>query len=84
MHFKTFALAELYSANAAQELVQIEYGLKRISDSSGPDGVKAHLSEQAMSRRADQPNYWKAALYTALADSDWFCKEGHKCISSRF
>lgn len=84
MHFKTFGLAELYSANAAQELAQIEYGLVRISRGSDPGGVKAHLSEQAISRSVDHPNSWGAAFYAALANSEWFCREGYKCISGRF
>jgi hypothetical protein len=82
LHFRTFRLAELYSANAAQELAQIGYGLGKVADSSGANSVKLHLLDQAESRSAEEPNSWQAALYKTLAESEWFCNGGHRNASN--
>lgn len=79
-HFTTFGLGALYGSNAAQELSQISYVLKRIGDTVGSEGVRQHLSEQAASRREPALNSWQTALYTALASCVWFYTEGYRHI----
>lgn len=79
-HFNILGLAALYGANAAQELTQIASRLSRIADTAGPDGVREHLQEEAVSRRVPAKNSWQAALYSALAQSEWFWTGGHRHI----
>lgn len=79
-HFNSLGLAALYGANAAQELAQMTHYLSRIADAGGPEGVQLHLQELATSKQAPARNSWQAALYVALADSQWFWSGGHRNI----
>lgn len=79
-HFSMFRLANLYAAQAASELADISHSLGEVGDSSGAFGVRAHLEREFRSRTARDPNSWQAALYAALATSDWFCAEGYRLI----
>jgi hypothetical protein len=72
LHFKIFGLSQLYSANAAQTLVNIEYSLQNISDRAGVAGVRLHLSEQEETHRDAWRNSWQTAMYEALVESEWF------------
>ena len=40
--------------------------------------VAAHLERQCRSRRQGNLNSWRAALYDALAESDWYCDGGFR------
>ncbi|GEL75466.1 HNH endonuclease [Myxococcus virescens] len=75
-HFTTFGLAELYAAQAGPELGSIRYSLTQQFLLGGVDGVRAHLTEQAVSKELFIPNSWQTAMYRALSESDWFCSEG--------
>lgn len=75
-HFEVLALASLYAANAAAELMGISGYLKNLFQSKGNSGVRYHLSEMAESHAIAHINSWKTAMYKALADSDWYCNEG--------
>ena len=74
--FDGLELAHLYSNVAADEIVDIEDALIAIFQADGADGVAAHLAKQCQSRRHANLNSWRAALYAALADSDWYCGGG--------
>ena len=74
--FEGLELARLYSNAAADELVDIEDALKDIFQADGGHGVAAHLTRQCQSRRQANLNSWRAALYAALAGSDWYCRGG--------
>lgn len=75
-HFETFGLAELYSIQAAVELVNIRFWLYELHQVEGAAGVQKFLLQQANSRCKADTNSWGAALYVALADSDWYCHVG--------
>jgi hypothetical protein len=75
-HFSLLGLAELYGSNAAQELAQIAQCLKELLEASGRGEVQRHLEHQAASRCANSRNSWQAAMYAALARSEWFCRSG--------
>lgn len=75
-HFASFKLARLYSLQAASELEGIKKTLTNILDKRGRDEVRNHLQDQADSRGDVNKNSWQAALYRALAASDWFCRVG--------
>lgn len=80
-HFVTFNLAPLYMANAAEELVGIQYHLELIFDRAGVEGVRAHLMEVADSQERANPNSWRAAMYRALSADTWFQTEGFAKIN---
>jgi len=81
-HFKFFQLGELYTAQAAQELVDIRYQLTKLLERAGAEAVRNHLRETADSLERSNPNSWKAAMYRTLSASTWFCTEGLASISS--
>ena len=76
--FDGLQLAGLYSDAAADEIVDIEHALHGIFRAHGADAVAAHLALQCQSRRRANRNSWRAALYDALANSDWYCSGGFR------
>ena len=79
-HFRVFQLAELYSIQAAVELVNIRDNLAMIAERTGAAGVQKYLEEQAVGRRKAANNSCQSAMYEALAKSDWFCIDGFTLI----
>lgn len=77
VHFETFGLGELYAAQAGSEMVSIRFALAEAAAARGVEGVQALLAHQARTRTLAARNSWVAALYTALAESVWFCSEGY-------
>lgn len=77
-HFAMLSLAELYAAQAASEMADISYTLVMLGDAVGGDGVHDHLDLAARSRAHRNRNSWQAALYEALAASEWFCGVGYR------
>ncbi|GIF44246.1 HNH endonuclease [Actinoplanes xinjiangensis] len=77
-HFDGFGLGALYTAQAAQELANLEYRLGRLAAAGGADGVRDFLQENADSCRHARLNSWQTAMYVALSESDWFCDGGFK------
>ncbi len=75
-HFDFFGLAELYSAQAAEELLNIRFYLQKLFDMGGVAGVTAHLNEMSASRARAHVNSWQTAAYKAFAASSWFCEGG--------
>ena len=75
-HFRLFELAPLYGSHAGEELVNIRFHLRRLSQAAGADGVRDHLAEMAESYTMANPNSWQQATYTALAESGWYCSGG--------
>lgn len=78
-HVKVFGLSNLYAVHAASELVNIYFDIE--ANPLPPAQLQAHLSEQAKNRRRVVLNSWQAALYQALAQSDWFCQGGYKEVA---
>lgn len=76
-HFKIYELTGLYGVQAAVELVDIRFGLLKIGECGGSQGVRKHLECEAESRTDANPNSWKAAMYRSLAASKWFCEGGY-------
>lgn len=74
--FDLFGLAQLYSSNAAEELENIKHTMTGLLNSVGANGVREHLMMLADSRKSARTNSWQAALYTALAENDWYCTGG--------
>ena len=78
-HFKTFELGNLYTSHAGEELTNIRFGLQEIAKSANPTkALRTHLDQMAMSRRVVHLNSWQTAMYSALAESDWFLTQGYR------
>jgi len=77
IHFQTFGLGELYAAQAGSEMVSIRFALAEAASARGVEGVQSLLAHQARTRSLAARNSWVAALYSALAESVWFCSEGY-------
>lgn len=75
-HFQLFRLGDLYASHAGEELVNIRYALTELFGAAGTEAVRSHLVTQAASYLAAQRNSWQAAMYRAIADSDWYCGGG--------
>lgn len=71
--FDQLDLAKRFSVQAATELAGIS---KTIAELKTADDRAAHLRLTARGERRFFANSWKAALYQALAASDWFSDEG--------
>jgi hypothetical protein len=80
-HFKVLNLGNLYSSHAAAELMNLRYGLTRIAERGGTEGLKNHLAEQAEDRMIVAKNSWQASMYKALSESDWFIEVGYEYIT---
>jgi hypothetical protein len=77
-HFTSFALNKLYTIQAAVLIRGLNQRLESIYKSKGREGVKIYLSEEAVSRYADDKNSWQTAFYRAVTNDEWFCDEGFK------
>jgi 5-methylcytosine-specific restriction endonuclease McrA len=75
-HFNLFELGEQYAKESASELTSIKYGLIQSFNAGGSEAVKTDLQKQAKSRGDNDKNTWSAALYSAIASSNWFCSGG--------
>ena len=77
-HFQVLGLGRLYSAEAADELLNIRHQLRSLHASGGVALVQIELQERAESCQEARRNGWRAATYEAFANSDWFCHGGFK------
>lgn len=77
-YFSNLKLARRFAVEAAAELS----GLGGLLDELETQDVRqVHLSRMARIERINRKNSWKAALYEALAESNWFQSGGY-CNSS--
>lgn len=79
-HMTKLRLNNIYSANAAEELVNIAGQLKELGDRLSCFGVHAHLLELANSCAKARLNSWQSAMYKALSESEWFYTVGFRLI----
>jgi 5-methylcytosine-specific restriction endonuclease McrA len=75
-HFKHLGLGQLYSAEAADELLNVRHQLGALHDIGGKTLVRAELQDRAASCRAARRNGWRTAAFEAFANSEWFCDGG--------
>lgn len=76
LHFRTLGLGSLYSAEAADELLNIRHQLRSIHAAGGHELVRLEIAERAASCMLARLNSWRAATYDAFAQSEWFCDGG--------
>jgi len=77
-HFTSLNLAELYISHASEELLSIYFSVQRLFDSGGKKAVQMHLQDTAQSRASVYKNSWQTAMYTALANNEWYCDGGFR------
>lgn len=75
-HFRAFSLNKLYSIEAANELGNIKDQIEDYYKRDGSFGVKRFLQECQSSRSKLYLNSWQSAMYSALANDEWFCNGG--------
>jgi hypothetical protein len=73
--FGELNLAVRFSVQAAAELVEISELMAYLNSF---DDRKAHLERMARLERTHRTNSWKAPMYEALAESDWYLASGHR------
>jgi len=81
-HFRTFKLGALYSAHAGSELQNVYGDVELMARSGDAQTIRDELAQRAHTRRRVVFNTWQAAMYTALSESDWFCRGGFREIVS--
>lgn len=73
-YFRSLRLAERFAVEAASEMVSLAAHLRLLASVSHR---REHLQRAAHGERALAANSWKAALYTALAESHWYIETGY-------
>lgn len=72
-YFRDFRIAWRFGIEAASEITSQAAYLVEIDS---PQERRSHLQRVARVERRERKNSWKAALFEALAQSDWFQNEG--------
>lgn len=76
LHFRTLGLGSLYSAEAADELLNIRHQLRLMHAAGGQELVRLEMAGRAVSCMQARLNSWRAATFEAFAQSEWFCDGG--------
>lgn len=79
-HFQTFKLGMLYTVHAGSELQNIYGDIEAMDRNGGAQAICNELTQRALARRRVVRNTWQAAMYEALASSNWFCQGGFRGI----
>lgn len=72
-HFRDFDLASRYGVEAGREIISLASYLDKLTT---PESVRKHLQITSEVELELHKNSWEAALYAALAASDWYCDGG--------
>lgn len=81
-HFDRLKLDELYSANAAAELISKREDFRMTFEADGPEALRQDLDREAITRRLPFRNAWQPALYRALADCSQFWQGDYELIET--
>lgn len=76
LHFDTFKLASLYGPQSAREMAGNRDYLSRLLEAGGEAEVCRYLEDMARSCAAQARNWWKTAMYQALASNTWYISGG--------
>ncbi len=77
-HFIDFKLGSRFKIQAATELPVLKGELEYDYQINQADGVKQALHRKSMASSAQHVNWWKTAMYQALANNDWYCDGGFR------
>lgn len=75
-HLKDFDLSKRFSVQVADELSVLRYALEDDFIISQGLGVRKALSRKYKDCAKVRKNWWRTAMYQALASSDWYCNGG--------
>ncbi len=70
-----FGLNNIYKANAPAPYLACFNRIKILYDKGGKDAAIERLSENVEDERSVNINSWKAAMYQAMIDCDWYWNE---------
>jgi len=75
-HFIDYDLAKRFSIEASNELAKLNssFSIKEFNFMQ----IKGQLIHEERTYKNIHLNSWESALYQALAESDWYCREGYK------
>lgn len=74
-HFSGFHLQRRFGVQATSELATLRQTLSMFCPNEGSRRVR--VAEYAAVHRNLHANCWKTALYQALSNSAWYCREGY-------
>ncbi|WP_423186822.1 hypothetical protein ACO1PK_00990 [Alishewanella sp. d11] len=77
-HFKDFKLAARFKVQAATELAVLKGELEFYFQEQQAAGVAEALSRKHAAARGQHINWWKTALFHALAHDAWYCSVGFR------
>ncbi|WP_417438880.1 HNH endonuclease [Idiomarina sp.] len=77
-HFESYSLEKRYGIEAADELSCLTGILSKYKNEMGRGYIKQHLQDQFEKYACVDANSWKAALFQALAQSEWYCDGGYE------
>lgn len=72
-HFKNYDLPTRLSVHVTNELSSLRYELEYLPDEASRHD---HLKQRAKASWEAHRNSWQTALHQALADSEWYCRQG--------
>lgn len=75
-HFCLFELGPLYSLYAGEELTMYHLLFVTLFNKSSTEGLRQHLLDCQKGSEDIHLNSWRAAMYRALARSEWYCNGG--------
>ncbi len=81
-HFHRLQLRDLYSSNAAAELVAKRLDFEITFQSGGAEALRMDLEREASIRRLPFKNAWQPALYSALASCPSFWQGAYSLIET--
>lgn len=77
-HFTDFKLATRFRVQAATELPVLKGELEYDYNTSQANGVQQALLRKFYAASAQHINWWKSAMYKALAQNEWYCSGGFR------
>lgn len=78
LHFRTFGLADLYGAHAAQEISGMRFFLGNLDSRAMSHYLGGMAESIAANNETGGLNHWRRVMYQALASSSWFVAGGYK------
>lgn len=81
-HFDRLKLDELYSSNAAAELISKREDFRMTFEADGPEALRQDLAREATTRQLPFRNAWQPALYRALAECAQFWQGDYALIET--
>ncbi len=79
-HLRELNLDSFYKIHAGKRLYEIGSRLRSLHGKGSSDYVRAQLQDNLEEAERFNRNSWQSALFRALSQSDWFCRDGFNLI----